>query len=124
MKIGITAGLIAGTYLIATYFSGEPTPTTSLQAVPALKALPRAQAALVHFEFEPDPNRYEDQQLQVRIERRTDNKLYLVDASKPAQGRTTYYALNGSVNRWMLVNLRSNRFYPIAGFILSNTSRK
>ncbi len=99
MKIGITAGLIAGIYLIATYFFGEPTPTTTLQAVPPLKALPRAQAALVHFEFEPDPNRYEDQQLQLRIERRTDNKLYLVDASKPEQGRTTYYALNGSVNR-------------------------
>lgn len=99
MKIGITAGIIASAVLIAKFYTGSRMESAPTVSVPALKALPRAQAALVYFEYEPDPNRYEDQQLQLRLERRTDNKLYLVDGSKPEQGRTVYYALNGSVNR-------------------------
>ncbi|WP_428664687.1 hypothetical protein [Runella sp.] len=99
MKIGIIAGVVASVFLIIKYYTDEPSVGGPSINVPALKALPHAQAAIVYFEFEPDPNRYEDQQLKLRIERRTDNKLYLVDDSKPEQGRTTYYALNGSVNR-------------------------
>lgn len=99
MKIGIIAGIIAGTALIAKYYTGSGMKSTPAVSAPTLKALPRAQAALVYFEYEPDLTRYEDQQLQLRIERRTDNRLYLVDDSKPEQGRTAYYALNGSVDR-------------------------
>lgn len=99
MKIGITAGIIAGTVLIAKYYTDHRTESAPSVSVPALKALPRAQAAIVYFEYEPDPNRYEDQQLQLQLERRTDNQLYLVDGSKSEQGRTVYYALNGSVNQ-------------------------
>ncbi len=99
MKIGITAGIIASVVLIGKYYTGSRIESAASVSVPALKALPRAQAALVYFEHEPDPNRYEDQQLQLQLERRTDNQLYLVDGSKPEQGRTAYYALNGSVNQ-------------------------
>ncbi|AEI51931.1 hypothetical protein [Runella slithyformis] len=99
MKIGITASIIASAVLIAKYYTDSHIELAPPVSMPTLKALPRTQAALVYFEHEPDPNRYEDQQLQLRLERRTDNRLYLVDDSKPEQGRTVYYTLNGSVNQ-------------------------
>jgi hypothetical protein len=80
------------------YYTTEQNPTL-LPAPSPLKALPKAKASIVYFEYEPDPNRYEDQQIKLRLERRTDHKLYLVDDAKLEAGRTSYYALNGSVNR-------------------------
>ena len=56
-------------------------------------------ADIVYFEYEPDPTAYDDQQLQLRAERRSDGQIYLTDNAPPVEGRTNYYALNGSVNR-------------------------
>ena len=56
-------------------------------------------AEIIYFEYEPDPTAYDDQQLQLRAERRSDGYLYLTDNAPPVEGRTNYYALNGSVNR-------------------------
>ena len=98
IKIGILTGTVLAVYFFVKHKTATPdTPLVSV--APALKALPNAKASLTYFEFEPDPNRYEDQQIKLRLERRTDNKLYLTDDAKPEAGRTAYYVLNGSVNR-------------------------
>jgi hypothetical protein len=109
IKIGILAGTVLAVFFFIKHRAAAPgTPLVSV--TPALKALPKAKASLVYFEFEPDPNRYEDQQIKLRLERRTDNKLYLTDDAKPEAGRTAYYVLNGSVNR---VDARQLTWQPV-----------
>lgn len=89
-KIGITLAAVIS--LVAYYqrnnlfSSPEPVITSS---APLLPELPRSQAAIVYFEYEPDPKNYEDQQLQLRVVRRNDQRLYLVDEAKPEKGRIT-----------------------------------
>lgn len=97
LKIGGIVGVSMAVIIGIQHFSNEQK-TPTLPIVSTLPALPNTKAAIVYFEYEPDPNRYEDQQLQLRLERRTDNQLYLVDDAKNEPNRTTYYALNGSVN--------------------------
>ncbi|MEZ4905432.1 MAG: hypothetical protein R2822_28550 [Spirosomataceae bacterium] len=76
------------------YFLGQKQPHTYYYSP---KALPQAKATIVYFgHFSHD--RYEDQQIQLRLERRSDNQLYLMDDAKNEQGRTAYYTLNGTVN--------------------------
>lgn len=99
MKIAVSAGIVLSIFFWWQTHKESQATWVAETPPPILKALPKTQAAIVYFEFEPDPNRYEDQQINLRLERRTDNQLYLVDASPREQGRQTYYALNGSVNR-------------------------
>lgn len=99
VKIGITLAAIVSlvVYYQRNNLFSSPEPVITSPA-PLLPELPRSQAAIVYFEHEPDPKNYEDQQLQLRVVRRNDHRLYLVDDAKPEKGRITYYALNGSVN--------------------------
>ncbi|MBB3839536.1 hypothetical protein FHS57_003545 [Runella defluvii] len=99
VKIGITLAAIVSlvVYYQRNNLFSSPEPVITSPA-PLLPELPRSQATIVYFEHEPDPKNYEDQQLQLRVVRRNDHRLYLVDDAKPEKGRITYYALNGSVN--------------------------
>ncbi|TAF96715.1 MAG: hypothetical protein EAZ32_07360 [Cytophagia bacterium] len=97
LKIGVVFGFVLAAIVGTQHFlSEQKTPLKS--AGRQLQSLPRARAAIVYFEYEPDPNNYEDQQLKLQLERRTDNQLYLVDNAKTELGRHVYYAVNGAVN--------------------------
>ncbi|MCU0338318.1 MAG: hypothetical protein MUE30_00405 [Spirosomaceae bacterium] len=97
LKIGIgIAGVLS--VIGAFWFHKKDAHSPLFPSKPTLPVVPRTQAALVYFEYEPDPQHYADQQLKLRLERRTDGQLYLKDEAEN-QGRTVYYALNGSVNQ-------------------------
>ncbi len=98
IKIGILTSVVVAVFFFLKHNTIQQN-TPLLPVVSSLKALPHAKASIIYFEYEPDPNRYEDQQIKLRLERRTDNKLYLVDDASLEAGRTAYYTLNGSVNR-------------------------
>jgi hypothetical protein len=98
IKVGVVSSILAVVFFYVTHTSSEPK-TILTPPTPALKALPNPKASIIYFEYTPDPNRYEDQQIKLRLERRTDNQLYLVDDAKLEAGRSAYYALNGSVNQ-------------------------
>jgi hypothetical protein len=98
VKIGVIMSVVVAVFFLLKQNKTEQN-SSFIPTQPPLKALSNAKASIAYFEYEPDPNRYEDQQIKLRLERRTDNKLYLVDDAKLEAGRTTYYTLNGSVNR-------------------------
>ncbi|MFN4145172.1 MAG: hypothetical protein ACK4GN_05055 [Runella sp.] len=97
MKIGIV-GILIGASIWGWYLTNQNTDVTIQAPQPSLSALPRPQAEIVYFEYNPNTSYPENDQLKLRLERRTDGQLYLRDDAWN-NTLTTYYALNGSVNR-------------------------
>jgi hypothetical protein len=126
IKVGIVSSILAAVFFYVTHTSSEPN-TIFTPPPPASKALPNPKASIVYFEYTPDSSRYEDNQIKLRLERRTDNQLYLVDDAKLEPNRVAYYTVNGTVNRmdarWLTQQpIVPNRWIHVVKYITEVTN--
>lgn len=109
----------------ANNLAGDSSYTAEFSLTTPVTATPQ-EMEIVYFEYQPDANDFDDQQIKLKAMRQPDGKIYLTDEAGD-DGYTHYYTINGSVNRVDARQLSQNpvpsrRWIHLVKFVTSVTN--